>query len=68
MTKINTLDISLDMGTITPLIRVRGKIKYIGIQLDYGVIPPKNFYRGRINILGIGLTNAEKSIIEYQLI
>jgi len=66
MTKINNLNISLDMGTIPPLNKLRGKLHTMGIMLDYGVIPPKNFFRGRINVLGIGLTNAEPSVIEYQ--
>jgi len=66
MTKINNLNISLDMGVIQPLNKVVGKLHTMSIKLDYGVIPPKNFYRGRINILGIGLTNAEQSVIEYQ--
>jgi len=65
MTKINTIGILLDMGTIPPVNKIRGKLKSMGIMLNYGVIPPKNFYRGRINVLGVGLTNAEPSVISY---
>jgi len=67
MIRINTIGITLDMGTIPPVNRVKSKIRSIGIMENFGVIPPKNYFKGKISTIGISGDKAEDSIMFYQV-
>jgi len=69
MLNLSTVGISLDMGIIPPVNRVRSKISSFGIAADYGVIPPKNFFRSKISVLGISgeLIGESAAFLFYQV-
>jgi len=67
MIRINTIGITMDMGIIPPVTRIKSKINSIGIVKDYGVIPPKNFFRSKISSVGISEDIAENATLIYQI-
>ena len=64
---IYSIGISLDMGSIPPVSRLKSKITSIGITKDFGIIPPKNYFRSNLSTIGVSGDKAPDSIIFYQI-
>lgn len=71
MLSIDTLGVSIDMGTIPIVNKLNAKITSFGIMADYGVVPPKNFFKGGISVVGVSgevMEESERtSILFYQI-